>query len=354
MQNSYYQTFDGGSFNFDNLITSQNALNPGATGNGFASFLLGYGSGGSEIAFTNPWESMHYQGYLFQDTWQASSKLTVTAGIRWEIPGTWHERYNRIATFNGTEINPITQAAGITLNGQPVLGAVDFVNTPEHPSSGYKEEHFHLFAPRLGIAYRLNDKTVIRTGGGFYYLPSTVNFADAPWANPVGSVSTNWVATTNNEVTPANPISNPYPSGFIPAPGNLPHSQAEAMLFGQGMVNMTFYKEPYPFQMQWNFTLQRQLPGGVALEAAYAGARGEHLPSGWFNGGLSPGPGPVAGRGSEQRRDQSLRQPGDHRIPVAANRSAGSVAAPLAVVHGRYAVGGRSRRQHLPCPADEG
>ena len=63
-----------------------------------------------------------------------------------------------------------------------LLDAMDFVGTSQHPESGARTEHFKLFAPRVGLAYRLNDKTVIRTGGGVYYLPSTLWFSEAPWA----------------------------------------------------------------------------------------------------------------------------------------------------------------------------
>ena len=84
---------------------------PGASGNGLASMLLGYGSSGSETAFfALPWESLHYQGYFAQDTWQATTKLTVTAGVRWEIPGVYKERYNRAASFNPHEVNPALNA----------------------------------------------------------------------------------------------------------------------------------------------------------------------------------------------------------------------------------------------------
>jgi hypothetical protein len=89
MQNAYYQTFDGGQFTFSNVTTSQNALNPGASGNGLASMLLGYGTAGSVSAFARPYESLRYQGYYAQDTWQATQKLTLTYGVRWEIPGVW-------------------------------------------------------------------------------------------------------------------------------------------------------------------------------------------------------------------------------------------------------------------------
>jgi hypothetical protein len=289
MQNTYYQTFDGGSFSFSNTLTAQNGLSPGASGNGMASMLLGFGSSGSETAFSVPWESLHYQGYYGQDTWQATPKLTVTAGIRWEIPGVWSERYNRVASFNPSEVNPALQSRGITLNGQPILGAVDFVNTPQHPSQGMMNEHFRLFAPRLGLAYRLDDKTVMRAGAGIYYLPSNSYFSNAPWGQTINQYGTSWLSTLDGGVTPYYSISDPFPNGFNSTPGNLPHAQAQAALIGGSLGGMPLQSLRYPYQGQWNFTVQRQLPGGVALEAAYAGSRGVHLPtSGLTSDALPP------------------------------------------------------------------
>jgi hypothetical protein len=280
LQNTYYQTFDGGTFTFSNLITSQNALNPGASGNGLASGLLGFGASGSVSAFARPYESMLYQGYYIQDTWQATNRLSITAGVRWEIPGVWKERYNRIASFNPYEINPATK--GITVNGQPVYGALDFVLSSQHPEQGVKKEHFDLFAPRLGIAYRVNDKTVIRAGAGLYYLPPNLQFSESPWAMPLSSIGTPWVPTLDGGVTPYSPISDPFPNGFTPAPGNLPHDTAQSLLLGLGLTNIPLRDVSFPYQPQWNFTLQHQFWGGVALEAAYAGSSGVHLPMGTY------------------------------------------------------------------------
>jgi hypothetical protein len=98
-------------------------------------------------------------GYLPGD-----EKLSITAGLRYEIPGVYKERFDRIATFNRYEPNPAL--TGILVNGKPVLGAYDPVNTPNHPYRGQTAEHYGLLAPRIGIAYRLNNTTVIRTGRG--------------------------------------------------------------------------------------------------------------------------------------------------------------------------------------------
>ncbi len=287
LQNDYYQAPGGGTFSFDNLITSQNALSPGASGNGLASALLGYGSSGNALSFGLPWQSLNYQGYFAQDTWQATSKLTVTYGVRWEIPGVYKERYNRAASFDPHEVNSALSSAGITLNGQPVLGALDFINTSQHPEIGLKTEHFKLFAPRLGIAYRMNDKTVVRAGAGIYYLPANLQFNEGPYGNALNQFTNPWLSTINGEVTPLNPISNPFPNGFVPSLGNLPHTQAQLLEIGNApaaQLNTT----PYPYNEQWNFTLQRQLWGGVAVEAAYAGSHGVHLPRGSWQADALP------------------------------------------------------------------
>jgi hypothetical protein len=94
----------------------------------------------------------------------------------------------------------------------------------------------------------------------------------------INQIGTSWLATNDSSVTPFYSIDDPYPNGFLSAPGNLPHATAQGLLVGGGLGNMTLGTLPAPYQEQWNLTLQRQLPGGVAVEAAYAGSTGVHLP----------------------------------------------------------------------------
>jgi hypothetical protein len=173
------------------------------------------------------------------------------------------------------------------VNGQPVYGAADFINTSQHPEKGLKTEHFRLFAPRLGLAYRLNDKTVIRAGTGIYYLPANLQFNEGPYGNALNQFTNPWLSTLNGEVTPLYPISDPFPTGFIPSLGNLPHERAQALLVGAAPA-LQLGTTPYPYNEQWNFTLQRQAWGGVAVEAAYAGSHGVHLPRGSWQADALP------------------------------------------------------------------
>ena len=280
LQLNYYQNNNaGGTFSFSNLFTSQNALNAGATGDAFASFMLGYAAPGSTVQtslFTAT--GLRYQGYYANDSFQVSNKLTVNLGVRWEIPGTYTERYDRQTTFDTNLINPVLAKAGVTLNGQPIRGAFVLVGTDGHPERGLRPERYKLFAPRLGIAYRLTDRTVIRVGAGIFYIPADSSFPEAPLQAAVNYINNDMVTTVDSQVTPLNTLSNPYPTGFLAPPQR--DSGFQALLLGTGSPRSPQRNERYGYTGQWNFTIQHQLPGNGAIEVSYAGLRGVHLPRG--------------------------------------------------------------------------
>jgi hypothetical protein len=158
-----------------------------------------------------------------------------------------------------------------------VNGGFVLVNTPGHPERGLRPEKYKLFAPRVGIAYRLSNQTVIRAGGGIYYIPANVKFEEGPYGNVVNYVNNVMVNTIDSQVTPLNTLSNAYPNGLLPPPGRDPSYQ-RLLLGGNNRAPMRDIS--YGYTEQWNFTVQHQFPGDIALEAAYAGLRGVHLPQG--------------------------------------------------------------------------
>ena len=276
--NYFQNNSPGGVLAFDNLLTSQNALSPGATGSGLASLELGLPNNNSLVQTSSfTFSTLYYQGYFISDTFQATSKLTLTLGLRWEIPGVYTERFNRQATFNPIEPNPLLN--GITVNGHQVLGAFDLVKSPNHPTAGLNPEHYGLVAPRIGVAYRLTDKTVIRTGGGVFFIPSTVAFPQGPYGNPLDYFVNPMIASIDNSVTALNTLSNPFPNGLLPPPGRNPIYQQE-LLGGSLGGHADLQYEKYGYTYQWNFTVQHQFPHDLALEVGYAGLRGIHLPQG--------------------------------------------------------------------------
>jgi len=273
--NNYYQNNQpGGIFNFSNLFTSRNALNSGGTGNSIASFLLGYPSDGSVSTSPFTAASQRYQAYFINDSWQVNNKLTLNLGLRWEIPGVFTERFDRQVTFDTGLANP--ELTGITVPNRPgpVLGSFVLVNSPNHPERGLRPEHFDLFAPRVGLAYRLTDRTVIRSGAGIYYIPANVIFFEGPYGNPVNFLAHNMVSSLDGQVTPQDTLSNPFPNGFNPPPGR--HPSFQRLLLG-GTGRAITRDTDYGYSAQWNFTVQHQLPGDLVVEAAYAALKGVHL-----------------------------------------------------------------------------
>lgn len=267
--NYYQNNTTGGTFNFDNVMSAQSS-GGGASGNSFASFLLGYSSGGT--VQTSPFTagSMRYQGYFVNDTFQMTQKLTLTLGLRWEIPGVYTERFDRLVTFDPGLINP-------ALPGNQVRGAYVLVNSPNHPERGLRPEHYNLFAPRIGVAYRLTQKTVIRTGIGLFFIPADVNFPEGPYGNVVNYVNNVMVNSIDNQITPLNTMKDPFPGGFLPPPGRNPTFQQ--LLLG-GNNRSPLRNVNYGYTGQWNFGVQHQFAHELAMEVDYAGLRGVHLPLG--------------------------------------------------------------------------
>ena len=275
MQNNYWQNNNaGGSMTFSNRFTAANGDNPGATGDAFASFLLGLPDSG--YAETVNWTAniLWYQGYFVNDTWQVNPKLTINMGLRWEIPGVHIERFDRNASLMPTVPNPVGDKIG-----QEVLGEMVLVDTPLHPDRGVRQETYSQFAPRFGFAYRLSDKTVIRAGAGLFYVPSDTAFWESGIGSPLNIYRNNMVATVDNSVTYDQTLNNPFPEGLIQPPGRDPSYSAN--MIGNSPQG-PFRTDVWGYTGQWNFALQHQI-AGFALEAAYAGSRGIHLSTGGQN-----------------------------------------------------------------------
>ncbi len=275
LDEQYFQNNSaGGTYSFSSTFTSKDTGSSTSTsGNSFASFLLGYVASGTVQIAPVTYAQVYYQGYYFNDNWNITPKLTLTAGIRYEIPGTFRERRNNQSTFNPTEVNPLL--GNMVINGKPVLGAFDLVNTPQHPAKGLRNEHFTDFSPRLGLAYRWNDKTVVRAGFGTFFVPSTLQFPESPVQAPNSYYNNVLTASLNSNQSPNVNIDNPFPTGIVGAPGRDPSYQK---IFLGSSVNALSPNEDNGMTYQWNVAIQHQFPLGITLEAAYAALHGAHLP----------------------------------------------------------------------------
>jgi hypothetical protein len=255
---------NSGIFNFTNLMTAQNGLSGGG-GYAFASFMLGDGASGDAQLNAATTSNETYQAFYFTDTFQVSHKLTLTYGLRWEGLGPFFESRNREAVLQPNKPNPVDPA---------YPGNVALVDSAAYGSRGIYPHPYHLFSPRLGVAYRLTDKWVIRSGAGINFMPTDGNIFSSAFGNPINLITTNWVPSLNGGETPYATLHNPFPSGILAPPQT--SSTYESALFGQN-VNSVEPNNPFAYTIQWDFSVQRELPGNIVLDVAYAGLKGVHL-----------------------------------------------------------------------------
>jgi hypothetical protein len=261
-----------GGFSFDNLFTAVNPYAPAGTGYSFASFMLGFGSSGSVTM--NPLISgqIKYQAYYANDTFQATKRLTLNYGVRWELPRGWTERYDRQTVLLADAASPFATAAKMP----NLKGSVGLVNSPEQTDRRTQSAPWTLFMPRVGLAYRIGEKTVVRAGYGISTLPNDLVYGAAPNNSPINAVTNPWVPTLDGSLTPANVLSNPFPAGLVQPPGRSPNFNS--VLLGTN-VFAPIATEPFSYTQQFNVNVERELSEGLLFEVAYGGSRGVHLPA---------------------------------------------------------------------------
>jgi hypothetical protein len=307
---NYAQTnIASGAFAFNGSWTSSNAVSGGTGGISFADFLLGYGLNQSSVFNHNYGEAQipalvaqkeTYRGFYFGDTWRVTSKLTLTYGLRYDLPGNWSVRHDLSTYWDPSAVNRTVtgcqqDSTGLGVTGSPCPGDVFFVKTGINPGRTavplYKKE----LMPRLGVAYSWDQKTVIRAGYGIFFIPNWILFNLNPSNDPINTSSTLWVATTNSGISPNSTLTQTGCT-FLGAPAALncttngPFGPSlNTPLVRSGNVSAfnaggNPFEAPYrayspPYVQQFNVDIQRELPWGIFVDAAFAGSRGVHLPS---------------------------------------------------------------------------
>ena len=278
---SYFQSNTvGGTFTADSGFTSQLPLvgsgpgSPATTGYGFASWMLGFPSAGSAQEPVLSFATLYYAGLYANDSFRVTNKLTLNLGLRWEQPGSFHERHDSMTTFAlNLPQTALSQATGLN----NLQGGLALVNSPQYSSRDWQILHWKLFSPRVGFAYNPAANWVVRGGYGILFLPNTSAFALGPYNVPVNMSTTTMVTSLAGGLTPylATTLSKPFQNGLVAPPG---HNQAYVnSLVGQG-VDSPLPDQPAAYAQQWNLDVQRQFGEGLMIDVGYAGARGVHLP----------------------------------------------------------------------------
>lgn len=242
------------------------------SGDAYASFLLGGVQGSSNYPLF-PFFKQWYLAPYFQDDWKVSRRLTLNLGLRWDFNTYPDEKYDRINRgFNPTAASPIAQQIPANMLAmypqlRDLKGGLEFAGVNGNPSAVGKMD-WNNIQPRIGVAYQVGDKTVLRGGYGLYYT----NFANNnDWNRTTGfSTSTPIVRSLDDDRTLLpNLLSNPYPSGInLPVGSSLGYNTFAGQGFTWFNPNMTV-----PRVHQFSFEIQRQIGSNSTLAVAYVGSR---------------------------------------------------------------------------------
>ena len=240
-----------GSFNFDGNRTSNPSPPAGApvTGIGLADFLLGYPSGAqlTNLAIVDTRLKM-YSGF-FQDDWKVTPKLTLNLGVRYDY-ATWPyegaDRLTNLDPMTGLKFTPASSTVGRSL---------------------VKPDKNNI-APRLGIVYQLTPDTVVRLGYGRFYMLFERAGSEDQLALNLPYLVNNVVTAANNNST-ANNIRLQTGFNLSLNPSSVNPATVRLRAVNPDSVN--------PSIDQWNFGIQRLLPGNMVFTLDYVGTKGTHL-----------------------------------------------------------------------------
>ncbi len=269
-----------GQYQFANSYTRQLDNSPAITiGQPFASFLLGQPTGGAIERNADRENWSRYHGVWLQDDWRVSERLTVNLGLRYEYEGATYDSADRnIRGFDPDAAVSIAAAAEAAYARAPIAErpASDFDVTgglrfAGDGGRGFWNADRNNVQPRLGAAYRIDAKTVLRGGAGLYTSPLVifgVRQAGFSQQTPI-------VPTLDNGLTFTGTLATPFPTGVAEPPGSSLGAdtglgrQVDRFAYVDGVRNEQ--------NARWALSVQRELPAQWLLDIGYVGSHGYDL-----------------------------------------------------------------------------
>lgn len=229
-------------------------------GFGFASFYLGEAaSGGKNVTF-DLYGRRNYVDLYFQDDFKVSDRLTLNLGLRWEQTQPFREKYGRWANFN----------PNITNTAYNVKGALEFLQSPS--DSFEREKEWKEFSPRIGAAYRLTEKAVLRGGYGLFFVPIGINYwSGVPYGFAPGYRGTNTQTASAN--LPKFNWDQGYPDNY-----KAPNKDPNTLIWGMVATDPKGLFLGYTHQ--YNASFQYEFNRDFVLEVAFMGNQGRRLHNG--------------------------------------------------------------------------
>jgi outer membrane receptor protein involved in Fe transport len=247
-------------------VPGDNTLASGG-GNAFASFLLGQGYAGGTENERYVGQIFRYHSWYFQDDWRVTPKLTLNLGLRYEFQLPPLEKDDKWSEFDPTRPNP---------RADNFLGALKFAGSGEgrENSRTLTKGWFGGWGPRLGLAYQLNNKTTLRAAAA-----RTLGFVKATTGSTHfdGAILNVTFNNTTNGVSPVFLVDQGLPAYQRPPVAD------PSFANGQSPAYWDNESVRLPENLQYTFSVQRQLANSLVLETAYNATIGTHLVAGLKN-----------------------------------------------------------------------
>ncbi|MEZ5357067.1 MAG: carboxypeptidase-like regulatory domain-containing protein [Bryobacteraceae bacterium] len=274
------------SFSFNPSLTANTYLNPDTrtSGDGWATFLLGALDGGSNIQ-SIPIQKpiVDYVGLFLHDDFKITQRLAINLGIRYEYFTAMRDPTRRLSRlldlnnaipeFQGANAPQIPAAAAALRSAGPSYNGAWIFSDDSNPNSWNAPKS--IFLPRLGLAWRANDKTAVRIGWARYVVPATLTDG----LNILGSVPYPGFDALTATIAPLQGVpqqrlNDPYPGGLVPVSGK---SLGRYTNLGGAA---TWYQQDFnpAVNDRINFSLQRQLPGKVLADITFFMNLGRNAP----------------------------------------------------------------------------
>jgi hypothetical protein len=247
------------SRNFTSLRPTVANLAAADGGNAFASFLLGYMASNSiGLSPVFDWRSK-YGGLFIQDDWRLTNRLTLNAGLRWDYEAPLTETANQVnGGFDRNVISLICDACPASGLPRELRGGLTFAE------GAFYERDLNNFGPRVGFTFNTTTKSVVRGGYGLTYLDSSTDRGTQTGFTR----TTAFVASLDSNRTPANRLSNPYPTGVLAPVGS---SLGPSTGLGTG-VSYHIRDRRIPEFHQWSVGFQHELPWRSVIDVSYVGS----------------------------------------------------------------------------------
>jgi len=257
-QSDEFDTTPTGDFTFAQQATG--LQNVTLSGDGLASFLLGFVSQAALRDQPDLKSRSKYFGGFVQDDWKITPRLTLNLGMRYDVEPSPTSPDNTFSSFDATRNHPTAGVPGI----------VTFAGIDGTPANLF-DTTFMSFAPRFGFAWRPsgNERTVVRGGFGVFF--GNLNDIGYPNEARLGNNIDLLHVSPDNSQTAAFFLKDGFPPFSAPGP------ETRTPAFGvNGPVTFFERTRPAPYSMQFNLGVQRELRG-VLVEAQYLGNLGRHL-----------------------------------------------------------------------------